>query len=139
MIICLEQSANDLPQPPHHLCFNKIQNGLSFWYRPTQVVLEKRPLNDCVCVCVCVPTFFKQQHYRSIYPCSLSKPPNHHHCNDIFDNSRSTHGVFLYPTAYSRLLYDTVRANGEAKFLNGACSNATDRAEKSDNFFITNL
>ena len=28
----------------------KIQNGLSFWYRPTQVVLEKRPLNDCVCV-----------------------------------------------------------------------------------------
>ena len=21
------------------------------WYRPTQVVLEKRPLNDCVCVC----------------------------------------------------------------------------------------
>ena len=28
------------------------QNGLSFWYRPTQVVLEKRPLNDCVCVCV---------------------------------------------------------------------------------------
>ena len=33
-------------------CFSKIQNGLSFWYRPTQVVLEKRPLNDCVC-CVC--------------------------------------------------------------------------------------
>ena len=30
----------------------KIQNGLSFWYRPTQVVLEKRPLNDCACVCV---------------------------------------------------------------------------------------
>ena len=31
----------------------KIQNGLSFWYRPTQAVLEIRPLNDCVCVCVC--------------------------------------------------------------------------------------
>ena len=30
-------------------CFSKIQNGLSFWYRPTQVVLEKRPLNGCVC------------------------------------------------------------------------------------------
>ena len=30
------------------------QNGLSFWYRPTQVVLEKRPLNSCMCVCVCV-------------------------------------------------------------------------------------
>ena len=36
-------------------CFNKIQNGLSSWYRPTQVVLEKRPLNGCVmCVCVSV-------------------------------------------------------------------------------------
>ena len=34
-------------------CFSKIQNGLSFWYRPTQVVLEKRPLNVCVCVRVC--------------------------------------------------------------------------------------
>ena len=32
----------------------EIQNDLSFWYWPTQVVLEKRPLNDCVCVCVCV-------------------------------------------------------------------------------------
>ena len=30
----------------------KIQNGLSFWYWPTQVVLEKRPLNDRACVCV---------------------------------------------------------------------------------------
>jgi len=25
-----------------------------FWYRPTQVVLDQRPLNGCVCVCVCV-------------------------------------------------------------------------------------
>ena len=32
----------------------KIQNGLSFWHRSTQVVLEKRPLNDCVCVCVLI-------------------------------------------------------------------------------------
>ena len=31
-------------------CFSKIQNGLSFWYWPTQVVLEKRLLNGCVCV-----------------------------------------------------------------------------------------
>ena len=22
-----------------------------FWYRPTHVVLDKRPLNGCVCVC----------------------------------------------------------------------------------------
>ena len=25
-----------------------------FWYRPTWVVPDKRPLNGCVCVCVCV-------------------------------------------------------------------------------------
>ena len=25
---------------------------LPFWYRPTRVVLEKGPLNGCVCVCV---------------------------------------------------------------------------------------
>ena len=55
MVICLEQSANDLhmvrlmPLPPHHLSFSKIQNGLS-WYQPTQIVLNKRPLNDCVIV-----------------------------------------------------------------------------------------
>jgi len=65
----------------------------------------------------------KQQYYRSVDLCSLSKPPNHHHCNA---NSRNAHGVFLYPTAYSRLYYNTLRANGEAKFLNGACSHATD-------------
>jgi len=23
-----------------------------FWYWPTRVVLDQRPLNDCVCVCV---------------------------------------------------------------------------------------
>jgi len=34
-------------------CFSKIQNGLPFWCRLTQVVLEKRPLNICVRVCVC--------------------------------------------------------------------------------------
>ena len=27
---------------------------LPFWYRLTQVVPDKRPLNGCVCVCVCV-------------------------------------------------------------------------------------
>ena len=58
MVICLERSANDLhmvwlmPLQPHHLCFSKIQSGLSFWYQHTQVVLEKRPLNDCLCVLV---------------------------------------------------------------------------------------
>ena len=28
-------------------CFIKIQNGLPFWCRLTQVILEKRPLNRC--------------------------------------------------------------------------------------------
>ena len=28
-------------------CSSKIQNGLPFWYRLTQVVLEKRSLNWC--------------------------------------------------------------------------------------------
>jgi len=32
-------------------CFSKIQNGLPFWCRLTQVVLEKRPLNVCMYVC----------------------------------------------------------------------------------------
>ena len=37
----LQRSANSLhmvqlmPLPPHHVCFSKIQNGLSFWYRLT--------------------------------------------------------------------------------------------------------
>ena len=36
--------------PPIVFCCNEIQNGLPFWCRLTQVVLEKRPLNRCVCV-----------------------------------------------------------------------------------------
>ena len=32
-----------MPLPPHHLCFSKIQNGLSFWNRLTQVVPDKGP------------------------------------------------------------------------------------------------
>jgi len=52
MVICLERGANDLnmielmPLPPYHLLL-QIQNGLPFWCRLIQVVLEKRPLNTC--------------------------------------------------------------------------------------------
>jgi len=59
MVISLECGANDLhmaqlmPLPPIISCFSKIQNGLPFWCRLTQVVLEKRPLNVCVCVHLC--------------------------------------------------------------------------------------
>ena len=49
MVIYLEWSINDLYMVqlmlllPHHLCFHKIQNGLSFWYRLTRVVTDKEP------------------------------------------------------------------------------------------------
>ena len=53
MVIGLEGCEDDLhmvelmPQPPIISCFIKIQNGLPFWCRLTQIVLEKRPLNGC--------------------------------------------------------------------------------------------
>jgi len=51
MIICLERGANDshmvqlMPLPTHHLLIIKIQNGLPFWCRLTQTILEKRLLH----------------------------------------------------------------------------------------------
>jgi len=45
-----------MPLPLTVSCFSKIQIGLPFWYRLTRVVLDKGPLNGCVCVCVCVGT-----------------------------------------------------------------------------------
>jgi len=53
MVICMEQSANDLhmvqlmPLPPIVSCFIKIQNGCAFLVLLTQAVLEKRLLNGC--------------------------------------------------------------------------------------------
>jgi len=55
VVISLERGANDLhmvqlmPLPPIISCFSKIQNGLPFWCWLIQIVLEKRPLNVCVC------------------------------------------------------------------------------------------
>ena len=59
--ICLECSADLhmaqlMPLPLTVSCFSKIQIGFTFWYRLTQVVPDKGPLNVCVCVCVCVNT-----------------------------------------------------------------------------------
>jgi len=51
VVICLERGAGDLymvqlmPLPPHNLCI-KIEIGLVFLVLLTQVVLEKRPLNN---------------------------------------------------------------------------------------------
>ena len=39
-----------MPLPLTVSCFSKIQMVLPFWYRLTRVVLEKGPLNGCVCV-----------------------------------------------------------------------------------------
>ena len=54
MVICLERGADLhmaqlMPLPLTVSCFSKIQIGLPFWYRPTRVVLDKGPLNGCLC------------------------------------------------------------------------------------------
>jgi len=46
-------------------CFSKIQIGLPFWYRLTQVVLDKVPLNGCVCVTFCFYFFICESSARS--------------------------------------------------------------------------
>ena len=38
---------------PLNCAMNTHTHSFNFFSRPTQVVLEKRPLNGCVCVCVC--------------------------------------------------------------------------------------
>ena len=56
MVICLERGAAQLhmvqlmpphPKTPSSLASFKSRPVLLFWYRLTQVVLEKRPLNWC--------------------------------------------------------------------------------------------
>ena len=42
----------------HSLSLASVKSRLvfPFWYRPTRVVLDKGPLNMCVCVCVLLDT-----------------------------------------------------------------------------------
>jgi len=56
MVICLERGADYLhvvqlmplhPNTPSSLASFKSRLVLPFWYRLTQVVLEKRPLDGC--------------------------------------------------------------------------------------------
>ena len=59
MVICLERDADLhmaqlMPLPLTVSCFSKTRLVLPFWYRLTRVVLEKGPLNGCVCVVVVV-------------------------------------------------------------------------------------
>ena len=61
MVICLEQGADLhmaqlMPLPLTISCFSKIQMVLPFWYQLTQIVLDKVPLNGCVCV-TCIFNF----------------------------------------------------------------------------------
>ena len=54
VVICLERGA-DLHMAqriPLSLASVKSRLVLPFWYRLTQVVKDKGPLNGCVCVCV---------------------------------------------------------------------------------------
>jgi len=57
MVICLERDADlhvaqVMTLPLTVSCFSKIVRlVLTFWYRLTRVVLEKGPLNECMCVC----------------------------------------------------------------------------------------
>ena len=51
MVICLERGADCLHMvqlmPPHPKPHQLLPHLNPFWYRLTQVVLEKRPLNGC--------------------------------------------------------------------------------------------
>ena len=54
MVICLQRDADLhmaqlMPVPLTVSCFSKIQIGFTFWYRLTRAVLDKGPLNGCVC------------------------------------------------------------------------------------------
>ena len=55
MVICLERGADLhmaqlMPLPLTVSCFSKIQIGFTFLVPAHQVVLDKGPLNVCVCV-----------------------------------------------------------------------------------------
>ena len=55
MVICLERDADlhmaQLMPLALSLASVKSRLVLPFWYRLTRVVLDKGPLNGCVCVC----------------------------------------------------------------------------------------
>jgi len=63
VVICLERGADCLPmvqlmplhpKTPSSLVSFKSRVSLPFWYRVTQVILEKKPLNRCSAVVVCL-------------------------------------------------------------------------------------
>jgi len=57
MVICLDRGADLhmsqlMPLPLNVSCLNKIRICFTFPVTATQVVVDKGPLNGCVCVCV---------------------------------------------------------------------------------------
>jgi len=62
LALCLERGADLhtaqlMPLPLTASCYSKIQMVLPFWYRLTQVVQDKDPLNACMYVMVIVVKF----------------------------------------------------------------------------------
>ena len=72
MVICLERAA-DLHMPSRCHCHSlslasvKSRLVLPFWYRPTQVVVEKGPLNGCVLL-----TYKNTHHYTGNFPAGFA-------------------------------------------------------------------
>ena len=67
MVICLEQGADShraqlMPLPLTVSCFSKSRLVFPCWYRLTQVVPDKGPLDACVCVCV-----YMLRHYLVLF------------------------------------------------------------------------
>jgi len=60
-------------------CLVKTRLVLPFWYCLTWVILEKGPLNACVCVRACVHVFFTMEVLFQADPYLQSKWKQFHH------------------------------------------------------------
>ena len=69
MVICLERGADlhiaQLMPLPLTVSCSRI--GFTIWYRLTRVVLDKGPLNRCVCVCEFLSTYQSDKTAGSYY------------------------------------------------------------------------
>ena len=73
MVICLERGADLhiaqlMPLPLTVSCFSI---GFTIWYRLTRVVLDKGPLNRCVCVCVSFSALYQSDKTAGSYYCAV--------------------------------------------------------------------
>ena len=78
---CLERGA-DLHMPSWYHCHSlslasvKSRLVLPFWYRPTRVVLEKGPLNGCVCVLNPSPVTIEPNRTRTLKTDQTEREPS---------------------------------------------------------------